>query len=379
MAHTIMNTGRVEKRQRRNKFPVYEARLASLSEVLETNKLNAILILSPENLRYLTGFTGGEGMFLFRRKGGSIIFVDPRYTTQALEEVNSQTIEIREYKKGGERFDRIKEITGRGRLGLESRALTLDLYDELKKRFSGEMVRLDRALDYLRSVKDDGEIEDIKKATEIAGKAFHDVFGMIVHGVVESDVALELEYRIRKGGGEAVSFETIVASGLRAAMPHARASNKHLRPGEVVILDFGVRWGGYCSDETVTLSIGMPSKRLLEIHELVKGASEMAKEVVRPGMNCREIDLAARGYLEERGYERYFVHGIGHGVGLNVHEPPTISRESEDIVNEGMVFTIEPAIYIKGWGGVRLEDMVVVRREGVEVLTSLSKELYICG
>jgi Xaa-Pro aminopeptidase len=217
----------------------------------------------------------------------------------------------------------------------------------------------------------------MKAAIDISTKAFRHILDMLRTGTVENEVAFEMECFMKKSGADAVSFDTIIASGKRSALPHGKASAKRIDKGDLILIDFGSRFQGYHSDETCTVVLGRPSPEQKKVHQVVKDAHDKAIEMVRPGIPICEVDGTARNYIRDCGYGDYFGHGLGHGVGLVVHEEPGVSGESKGVVEDGMVFTIEPGIYIPDWGGVRLEDMILVTSQGAEVLTSLPKELIV--
>jgi len=205
------------------------------------------------------------------------------------------------------------------------------------------------------------------------------VAGKVAVGVSEQALALELEFEMRRRGSDGVAFDIIVASGARTSLPHARPTDRILEEGDFITFDFGARWQGYCSDETCTVALGALSARQREVYATVREAHDRAVDRVKPGIPLRDIDAAAREYIASRGFGDRFGHGTGHGVGLAVHEWPVVGKESKEAAEEGMVFTIEPGIYVPGWGGVRIEDMVLVTERGCEVLTRISKELMIIG
>src|SRR3972149_6066034 len=311
--------------------------LSSLKDVMRAAQCDAILITGIENIRYLTGFTGSSGVLLITDNGG-IFFTDSRYTEQACKEAKGK----------------------------------------VKKELKGvKLVPLKDRLTLLRGVKSKGELRLISGAVDIAYKAFEKLLPSVKPGKREEDLAIELEYLMRKGGAEGLSFDVIVASGVRSALPHGKASDKLLKIGDPVVIDFGARYKGYHSDETVTLFIGKASERLARVYPTVKEAHDRAIDAVRPGVRFSDIDKAARDFIDRAGYCKSFGHGTGHGVGLNVHEGPSISPNSKGVAEEGMVFTIEPGIYIPKVGGVRIEDMVVVTRDGCRVLTRIPKEMTI--
>jgi len=350
--------------------------LSSLKDVMRAAQCDAILITGIENIRYLTGFTGSSGVLLITDNGG-IFFTDSRYTEQAAKEIKGK-VEVREYKK------RVPELSAAiigarlKKVGFEDSDLTFQGYQELKKELKGvKLVPLKDRLTLLRGVKSKGELRLISGAVDIAYKAFEKLLPSVKPGKREEDLAIELEYLMRKGGAEGLSFDVIVASGGRSALPHGTASNKLLKMGDPVIIDFGARYEGYHSDETVTVFIGKASERHRRIYHTVKEAHDRAIDAVRPGVSFSDIDRTARDFIDQAGCGKYFGHGTGHGVGLNVHEAPSISPNSKGVAEEGMVFTIEPGIYIPKVGGVRIEDMVVVTKEGCRVLTKIPKELTI--
>ncbi|MBI4746217.1 MAG: aminopeptidase P family protein [Deltaproteobacteria bacterium] len=349
---------------------------SSLKDVMRSARCDAILITCIENIRYLTGFTGSSGVLLITDNGG-IFFTDSRYTEQAGKEVKGK-VKIREYKKQVPELSAAVIGARLKKVGFEDSDLTFQVYQALKKELKGvKLAPLKDRLTLLRGVKSKGELRLISGAVDIAYKAFEKLLPSVKPGKREDDLAVELEYLMRKGGAEGLSFDVIVASGGRSALPHGRAGDRLLKMGDPVVIDFGARYKGYHSDETITLFIGKASERLARIYHTVKEAHDRAIDVVRPGVRFSDIDKAARWFIKKAGYGDYFGHGTGHGVGLNVHEGPSISPNSKGVAEEGMVFTIEPGIYIPKAGGVRIEDMVVVTKNGCRVLTRIPKEMTI--
>ena len=229
----------------------------------------------------------------------------------------------------------------------------------------------------MRVIKDEDEIKLMKKAASIGDKALEQVLKIIKPGVMEIEIAAELEYQMRKLGGEGTSFDTIVASGKRSAIPHGVASKKRVKKGELITIDFGTFYKGYASDMTRTFALGKPSKQLIEIYDVVYNAQKNAREKVKLGMKMKEVDALARNYIAQKGYGDRFTHSLGHGVGLNVHERPHVSQQSKEVLKEGMVITIEPGVYVPGKGGVRIEDMVVFINGKKTILTRFPRELQI--
>jgi Xaa-Pro aminopeptidase/Xaa-Pro dipeptidase len=350
-------------------------RLARLLEKFPQLGVDAVLFFDMKNIRYLTGFTGSDGVFLLR-PDSSLLLVDGRYITQAGDEApQCHVVQYRD-KIGGV-VSALNEGEVR-RAGFEAAVLTVELYGKLREKLAPELlIPLSEELNGLRSVKDDREVLLLRKAVDIASEAFLQVIGLIRPGVEERTIALEMDYRMRALGAEEASFSTIVASGLNAALPHARPGTRKIEDGDAVVMDFGAVHGGYRSDETCTFALGRADGKFREVYAVVKEAHDRAIEAVRAGTACREIDRIARQVIEKKGYGMYFTHGTGHGVGLDVHEAPRLSALSDEILAAGMVVTVEPGIYIPGLLGVRIEDMVLVQEDGCEIITKMSKELRI--
>jgi Xaa-Pro aminopeptidase len=347
-------------------------RAKRLWSLLGEKKLDALLITTGEMIRYITGFSGSESVFLLTKRGGYLI-VDSRYTSQARAECREfVVVEEREKLKGCQAI-----ILKRGlkKVGFEPHTVTVAQHRALKSRGKIELVALQKSFDGVRAVKDSGELKIMKRAARIASGSFTELLGEIEAGVREIDVANALEYKIKKKGAEDKPFPFIVASGKRGAYPHGVASRKKIRKNEFITVDFGAVYRGYCSDETCTIFVGKPQKRQEVVYRAVKEAHDRAIETVRPGKHAREIDETARAVLEKAGLGEYFRHGTGHGVGLAIHEEPRIAPSQETVLEKDMVFTIEPGVYIPGWGGVRIEDTVRVTRGGCKLMSSVPKEL----
>jgi Xaa-Pro aminopeptidase len=262
------------------------------------------------------------------------------------------------------------------RVGFESTHTVVSDFRQLSERLIGrELVGIGASLDTIRSCKEQREIDLLATVAALASASLDSTLPLIKPGVRETEFCLELEMEMRRRGADAKAFDFIVASGERGAMPHGRASDKLFCPGEMVTIDFGAVKDGYHSDETVTVSIGRTNDRGRELHAVVKEAHDRAIAAVKPGIRCCDLDEIARGYIRQQGYDGYFGHGLGHGVGLEIHEKPVVSPRSDAVVEEGMVFTIEPGIYIPGFGGVRIEDTVAVTADGCVVLTQAPKDL----
>ena len=335
--------------------------------------LDALLVTSPEGIRYFSGFTGSEALLLLTRNG-SFLVVDSRYASQARGESKATTVVESESKT--------KEVSGHARklglkkVGFEPQRISVAQHGELKSAGTVELVPVPEVLERARMVKDAGELRRLKKAATISSKSFLEIVSSIEVGAKEKDIALRLEFQIRNNGAEAIPFPIIVASGKRGALPHGLASVKRVGRGEFVTIDFGAVYKGYCSDETCTVMVGKPTARQKKVYRAVKDAHDKAISTVRPGVRVGQVDSAARKMIEKAGMERYFKHGTGHGVGLAVHEEPRIAPKQNVVAEESMVFTIEPGVYIPGWGGVRIEDTIRVTRQGCEPLSSVPKELW---
>lgn len=351
-----------------------DKRTSLLRALLIEHQLDAVLITRPANLRYFSGFTGTDGAMIV--SGQETIFLtDSRYSTQASKEVFAD--ERHEYVVQAEGIVAGLDGCGVRKVGYEADNLTCAALERLRNR-SGqriEWIGLDRPMLALRGIKDEDEILALERAAHLAAAAFDEITPLLQPGVAEREISLALEFALRRHGGDEKSFDFIVAAGERGALPHGAASDRLLRSGELVTIDFGLRLHGYCSDETVTVALGEIDAELERVYATVYQAQEQALAAIRPGIALKEIDAVARNVIAEAGYGPFFGHGLGHGVGLEVHEYPTLSPRSVDTAQVGMVFTVEPGIYLPGKGGVRLEDMVVVTPEGCRKLTRIPKEL----
>ncbi len=349
-------------------------RLTKLREALTTEGLDAILITQPGNRRYLSGFTGSAGVLLISQDQ-AILATDFRYH----EQVEKQAPDFR-LAKITDKFkvllpELVHQVEAK-RVGFESAHLTVDQHQEWQEVAEGfELVPTKELVEGIRAVKDEDELSKIRKAIALADEAVSHIAGFIEPGMTEKEVAWELEVFVRTHSAEKVAFDLIVASGPNGAMPHATVSERVIRAGEPIVIDLGAMVDGYNSDLTRTICSGRPDDRLKQIYDIVLEAQCTAEQSIRPGMTGKQADGIARQVIEEAGYGENFGHGLGHGVGLAVHEKPGVGRLSEDVLEPGTVFTVEPGIYLPGWGGVRIEDIVVMREDGVEVLTQASKDV----
>lgn len=351
--------------------PSFEGRQAKLLAHLDEKNLALLVVTNPRNIFYLTGFRGSTGVAVFG-SSDAILWVDPRYTLQAKGEVKN--VEVVEEKgpllKAVVKWLRKKKP---GQVGYEDAHLTCSEFGTLD-RGTQRALRFGPAsgiIEAQRFVKDEDEIALIRAACRVTTTAFKETLPYVKPGARESDLAAEIEYRMRRHGAEGPAFDTIVASGPRGAFPHARASNRVLGQCELVIFDLGAILGGYAADMTRTLYIGNnPGRRIRSLYKAVLAAQRGAVESLRKGIKCGDVDAVARRILERRGLGKYFTHSTGHGVGLDIHERPRLGRGDKTRLEVGCVVTAEPGVYIEGLGGIRLEDTVLVGPEGPEVLTT---------
>ncbi len=359
-------------------------RLAEVRRALAAleRRPGALVVVSPEhpryrdNLRYLTGFTGSSGAAVVTTDK-AIFVTDFRYLEQAAQECAGWEI----IAQGPVMVDTVAEVLtklGEERVGFERQWATFALYEELATRLKGyELVPVGPVVEQVRLVKTEDEIALIREAAAITDKALGEVLPLLRPGIAERDVATEIAYRMRKLGADEPAFPTIVASGVRSAMPHGEASGKALAAGDFVTVDTGAMYKGYCSDLTRTFVLGGATEEQKKVYELVREAQAEALAAVKAGRTGKQIDAVARDIIAAAGHGQHFGHGLGHGVGLAVHEGPRLSPTYDLPLEPGEVVTVEPGVYVTGWGGVRIEDLVVVRADGGEVLSKFPKELTV--
>lgn len=346
-----------------------------MNKILENLKIDALLLTDYHNKRYFTGFTGTTGTALVTKKGKYFIS-DFRYTSQATKEVSKYGFKyIEDNTRDLKKIYEIAKKDSVKRLGIDNLKLSLNEFEKIKNIFSDiELVYSSNALLKQRTIKSKEEIINIKKAIKISEEALLETLDQIKIGMSEIEVAAILEYNQRKRGASGTSFDTIVASGYRSAMPHGVASNKIIEKNEFITFDFGCYYNGYASDITRTVFIGDKIEdRMLEIYETVRKSNELGISLLKSGIKASEVDKAVREFMKEDA--KYFGHSLGHSFGLEVHEGPILSSRDETILEEGMTLTVEPGIYIDNYAGVRIEDDVIVTENGCEVLTTLSKDL----
>jgi Xaa-Pro aminopeptidase len=351
-------------------------RLAALVDGLTTAHVDGLLVTSLANIRYLTGFSGSSAL-LFVTPRDTLLITDFRYQTQAVDEVGDLarvTIEAQSLWSG--LWHQLATLAQLQVAGFESAHLLHRDFQRLME--AGARWQWRPTLDLvetLRERKDSGEVALIEQAASVATCALERTLADVRLGMSELQVAGVLEKALRDFGSERFPFPSIVAGGPRSALPHARASSAPICEGDFLLLDFGAEIGGYCADITRTVVVGRATDEQREVYDVVRSANEQAAREIRPGMSGRDADAIARGYIERRGYGDLFGHGLGHGVGLEVHEAPRLARTAEGALAEGAVVTIEPGIYRPGWGGVRIEDDVVLDAAGPRILTRFTREL----
>jgi Xaa-Pro aminopeptidase len=353
----------------------YASRQKEFQHAFEAERLDSFLVTHPPNLRYLCGFTGSNGLLLFHN-GRPVFFTDGRYTQQAREEVCGARVVI---AKGPllTAAAKIMEAVRSAKVGFEADHATVATAGEMRRAFpkrvtwkatSGLIMRQ-------RLIKDADELHIIRSAVVLGAEVFEKALESVRPGARESEVAGRLEFAARQAGADGMSFETIVAAGKRSALPHGRATAEPIPRRGFVVIDSGVILRGYCSDMTRALYVGRASREERKWYEAVLEAQLAGVAAVKPGKTAGEVDYAARSVLRRAGLDKFFTHSTGHGVGLEIHEPPRLGKGQQETLQPGMVVTVEPGIYVPGKGGIRIEDMVLVTRTGCEVLTPVTKEL----
>lgn len=349
-------------------------RLNKLKENMASLGLDGLVVTDRADVFYLSGLESSNCLLLISSK--NLLLTDSRYILAA--QCAQAQFEIREVNASLEKEAGalIKEL-GLKRVGVQDMSLSLAAYMELSDGAQGQFLPVGEMLKEQRAVKDKTELEAIKRAQSITDDAFRKLLDYIKPGISETDIACELEYIMRRDGAGGLAFETIAAAGINGAKPHAQPGEYKLRAGDMLTLDFGAKKDGYCSDMTRTVSVGEPPEELKKIYTIVLDAHNRAKELLRPGAGAREIDAAARSYIEAQSYGKYFGHGLGHGVGIEIHELPVLSYRRESELCPGNVVTIEPGIYVPGLGGVRIENMCFITESGYEDITRSDNNLII--
>jgi Xaa-Pro aminopeptidase len=348
----------------------------AISSGLAGRKLDALLVSGAPNIRYLTGFTGDNGSVLVTPER-TILFTDPRFQIQAAQEVGCEV----KIAKGPLVIDILGSVKRLGlkRIGYEPARMTCDVFESLKSRLPlrASLEPVNGWVEELRMVKSPDEIARIRRSVATNSEAFEQAVRRAKPGMKESELAAELEYRMRRLGAEKPCFDTIVAGGARSALPHAQPTAARLENGQLVVVDMGALQDGYCSDMTRMLFLGTPGAKVKRTYAAVLEAQLAAIDAVRAGALTRNVDRAARQVLKRHGLDRAFVHSTGHGLGLEIHEPPRVGRKDKTRLQAGMAITIEPGVYLERFGGIRIEDTVLVTNTGCEILTPTPKELRI--
>ena len=349
-------------------------KFTNLRKVMEQKGLDAIVVLSPYNRRYLSGFTGTSGSLLITQDTKQLI-TDFRYIQQA----NSQAEDFEIINQNGPMINKINELIQHGdykNVGVEADLITYNEYQALNTD-EVQLSTIEGVIETIRMIKDDFEIKQIQKAADIVDETYEHILKWVKPGMTENEVNNEMEMFMRSKGATCSSFDTIVASGHRGALPHGVASNKVIEEGDMITLDFGALYEGYVSDITRTFAIGEPKEEMKKIYNIVLESQLAALEQIKPGMTGKEADSIARDIISSYGYGEQFGHSLGHGIGLEVHEGPALSQKSDIVLEENMCVTLEPGIYVEGLGGVRIEDDVLVTKNGLQRFTKSTKDLII--
>lgn len=345
------------------------------NKINEAN-IDAFFVSKIQNVRYITNFTGEEG-FAIVLPNAIYLIVDPRFTEQAKGEVRSG-VEVVEYRRDLQNV--IKNLLLKHKvhfLGIEENSINFRMYKLLKEIGFLILVETKDFIEEIRMIKDEVELEKIRKACNISTMAFLETLKLLKEGVREIEIASELEYRFKKYGGEKPSFDTIIASSLRGALPHGVASNKIIKAHEPIVFDFGVFFEGYASDTTRVVSIGEVNDEVKQAYVVIKEAQELGRNTAKEGIEASYLDKVVRDFIKDRGLGEYFTHGLGHGVGLEIHELPYVNGNSTYVLKKNMVITIEPGVYFANKFGLRLEDTVIVKEDGIENLIDLPHDIIV--
>jgi Xaa-Pro aminopeptidase len=354
---------------------MYENRIAKLREKMSAAKIDAVFLSGDHNRNYLSGFTGNES-YSFITMDKAFFITDSRFTEQASQQVDGY--ELIETSRNRTLSEFVSELANENKiknLGFEENILTFKAYSEYKARLKCAFVPLNGMIEEIRMIKDNAEIEIMRKAAKIADDAFEHMLKFIKPGMTEREIGIELEMHMKKNGATSLSFPSIVASGTRSSLPHGEATDKIVAVGEFLTLDYGCVYKEYCSDMTRTIVLGKPSDKMIEIYNVVLEAQLLAANNFREGAVAVDVDKAARDFIAKAGYGENFGHSLGHGVGRQVHEAPTIGYRNCTVLMPGMVVTNEPGIYLPGFGGVRIEDMLVITKDGSEIMSKSPKEM----
>ena len=349
-------------------------RLKTLKENMLVMGLDGLVVTDRADIFYLSGLESSNCLILISEK--DILLTDSRYILAA--RCAQECFELREINSSLEKEAGaiIREL-GLKRVGVQDMSLSLAAYMELSQGVQGEFLPVGEMLKKQRALKSKNELEAIKRAQAVTDFSFNKLLDYLRQGISEKDIACELEYIMRRNGADGLAFETIAAAGENGAKPHAQPGGCIIKSGAFLTLDFGAKKEGYCSDMTRTVALGEPGKELRKLYQIVLDAHNRAKERLKPGADTKDIDYSARGYIEAQGYGKYFGHGLGHGVGIEIHELPVLSYRRQSVLEPGNVVTIEPGIYVPGLGGVRIENMCFITESGYEDITRSDNNLII--
>jgi Xaa-Pro aminopeptidase len=351
----------------------YGARQERVRLSLEAKKIDALLVTNLTNVAYLTGFTGSNGQLVLSA-ADSVFFTDGRYAARASTMVEGAEIRIYENKLTDLLGDHLAAIDV-SRLGIEATTMTVAERDDFSKAIPGvELVSVSKVVEDGRRVKEPEEIDRLREAIRIGDEVFGVIVDRLAPGMTERDVALDIEFELRKRDAEAISFDPIVGSGPLSAHIHHTPSNRALEKGDLVLMDFGCKFGGYCSDMTRTVVLGAATNEQRDLYDLVLRSHLAGIDAISAGAEGVAVDAAARAVIDGAGRAESFGHGLGHGVGLDIHEDPRLSRFSKDVLRAGDVVTVEPGSYTVDWGGIRIEDCVLVTEDGADVMTGAPKQ-----
>ncbi|HEU5410685.1 MAG TPA: Xaa-Pro peptidase family protein [Candidatus Acidoferrales bacterium] len=351
------------------------ARLSFLQQQMQAERLDAFLVSHLPNVFYLSGFSGSSAILVVAQEN-AFLFTDSRYTSQAAEEVKNARVRIVRgslLKAAGEHLARLHAR----RVGFEASRLSVLQKNALDKA-AGAKIRWfpwDGKIESARAIKDSGELAAMREAADIACSSWQEILPLVKPAVLEIELAAELEFRMRRRGSTGPAFDTIIASGPRAALPHAHASRRPIAKNELVVFDLGAILRGYSSDLTRTVFVGRANAEIRRRYSAVLQAQGAARDAIRPGVSAHKVDAAARQVLREAGLDKHFIHSTGHGLGLEVHEMPRLGRGEKTVLQAGMVVTVEPGVYIAGEGGIRIEDDALITQSGAHFITSASREL----
>jgi len=350
-----------------------------LMEMLHLEADSAVVIHDPSNMFYLTEGYTGEGLVYVSRKRRAVI-TDFRYTEQAEKQAAGFQVLMQDAQKDHDRvLAEVLREDGVTAVRFESNFISVDTFEKMRTAAGEEVsfIPLEEAVQKLRQIKTPKEVETMRRAAAITSEAFEAILPKIREGMTEKELQIELDFTMLRLGADGNAFNTIIASGENGSLPHAIPGSRKIRRGDMITMDFGAKVDGYCSDMTRTVAFGEPSEEMRRVYETVYQAQKMCEEALSAGKVCSEIDRMARDYIDSQGYQGRFGHGLGHAVGIDIHEEPRLSQKCHDVLRAGIVITVEPGVYIPGLGGVRIENTCLVKEDGADALTTPKRELII--